>query len=586
MNRSLCSLFTFLAVVLLGLFLQLPRAALTPQESDGGEYALAAMTGGVLHPPGYPLYSKITHELVKLYPENPYHTLAVFSAVSQSLAGGALFLAANSLSGNSIVAASVAVAWAFHEPSLRVGTNAEVFGMHHLLIGLMIFFWIFLRKRNVSDFCFSLFSGLTFGIACSHHQTAVFWAPVLLSLLCERAGGFNKKFVRLAVFTLLGFALGFTPYLLLLGEQNNLTNRAPQNLQELLRYVLRLDYGSFSLKAGGDENEVSYFAHFVRVSAPVLPLFFSSILIGLVLALRKRSALLIGFLAAVLLHLWFAQKLIISSHERIYAEWIMRFYPLITLSLALYFSLCVSFFPRKILLTMIIAAALVVPPLLVLKKSLDGADAKSDQVIMAEINAVLSEIPQKTIFMSNLDRLSMGLLYQQLLTKNQKEIIVVVAPHSAKLNYQEQLALYLPALGEPKPQTLKEFVDRARAAGYGVYSYQGTLPAEGYKAVTKGITTEWVPENSSAAPLEKTENILKLCTKFSDQLAVNRERVHSRTLVGTIFLKPLSDEAGATGSEAVRGALSSALKAFYQGDMAAVRNICASALEKIPASKQ
>ena len=58
------------------LVLYLPRTAVGVQPGDGAEFALAAATGSLVHPPGFPVYTAITALCAKLWAGNPYATLA------------------------------------------------------------------------------------------------------------------------------------------------------------------------------------------------------------------------------------------------------------------------------------------------------------------------------------------------------------------------------------------------------------------------------------------------------------------------------------------------------------------------------
>jgi hypothetical protein len=113
---------------LLSFALYEPRCALTPQESDGGEYATAAVTGSIVHEPGYPVYMALARIIIEVFePANPYYALALFSSLCQAGAVALLFLILKRFSVSSGISFLAALAWGMYGPVFRLATDTEVF---------------------------------------------------------------------------------------------------------------------------------------------------------------------------------------------------------------------------------------------------------------------------------------------------------------------------------------------------------------------------------------------------------------------------------------------------------------------------
>lgn len=158
------------------------RAAIGVQESDGAEIAFQAVNAGVLHPPGFPIISLMSIPLVRLFPINPYETLAIFSAFCQCLATFILYLTCHRL--NSLLfSIAIALSWLLFPATLRSATDTEVFALNNLLFSITCFFSLnaITEKRSgallLSTFCF--------GLAVSNHHMSVLALPFILIALWQ-----------------------------------------------------------------------------------------------------------------------------------------------------------------------------------------------------------------------------------------------------------------------------------------------------------------------------------------------------------------------------------------------------------------
>ena len=241
------------------LALLLPLAARTLQEGDGAEIAYQALMAGVLHPPGFPLYSLLSIPLVQIFSENPYHTLAIFSVVCQSLAAVMIFLTANLFVRSRIISLAISLSWILFPATIRTATDCEVFCLNNFLVSLFCFLacrYLLTKKGSPFLIAFCL------GLAWSDHHISVFFTPLLIAV------GFKNFQFKKSLLMILGLTLGMTPYLYLIFRIYYPTETIffpLENLKDFSDYFFRVAYGTFNLKAGEGSEDLSYIWHFFEL---------------------------------------------------------------------------------------------------------------------------------------------------------------------------------------------------------------------------------------------------------------------------------------------------------------------------------
>ena len=94
---------------------------------DSPDLITAAVTLGVAHPPGYPLFTMLGH-LFSLFPVGPIpFRVNLLSVVCNALTAGVVFLTALRLSGSRIAAVLAALVLALNPTFWRWSLAAEVF---------------------------------------------------------------------------------------------------------------------------------------------------------------------------------------------------------------------------------------------------------------------------------------------------------------------------------------------------------------------------------------------------------------------------------------------------------------------------
>jgi hypothetical protein len=228
-------------------------AAKTVQGLDCGEFITVAATGGVAHPPGYPLFTFLCRVFCAAIPVS---TMAFRASLVSSL------MAAGTLSLLSIATAittkrifdGVFVSLLLGTSSLfwRYATVCDVFAMHAFAVAASIAAasYIIVNQRFTQRGFLLL--GLTLALGIAHHHTIIFVLPIhilaVMSLLWS-SKQWNRKFRLLAIFASASL-LGFLAYGLLLipGGKWHWGNVA--TVSQLFRHFLRSDYGTFRLAPG------------------------------------------------------------------------------------------------------------------------------------------------------------------------------------------------------------------------------------------------------------------------------------------------------------------------------------------------
>jgi hypothetical protein len=217
---------------------------------DSGELIGAVATGGIIHPPGYPLYAA----LGRLFLLVPHGSLAwrlnLFSAVCDALAAGALFVAVARWSRSRWGGLVAAGLFAFAPIVWMYAITAEVFALNNLFVALLIL--VAVRYDETRDKRVAYAGALTSGLALANHQTVLFViAPLAVWMLWVGRRDLLRLRPLLALVAL--FAVGLLPYLLLLlGRQGDamVSWGATRTWPGFLTHVLRREYGALHVVEG------------------------------------------------------------------------------------------------------------------------------------------------------------------------------------------------------------------------------------------------------------------------------------------------------------------------------------------------
>ena len=227
-----------------------------PPGHDSAELIAAAASGGIAHPPGYPLYTMLGHILCQLNLASPILTMNLLAALCGALAVGFLAAALSLFTSSARMGTAAAAIFAVAVTPWRLSVGAEVFSLHLAFVAALLFLaalWRVHEARRLWLGC----AALVFGLAGAHHQTIVLLLPPLAAFVWQsrreeskgdkvrRPWGWTWWAPALA-------ALGLAPYLYLpwkAAQHPALNWGNPSTWDGFWWVVLRRGYGGLQLSA-------------------------------------------------------------------------------------------------------------------------------------------------------------------------------------------------------------------------------------------------------------------------------------------------------------------------------------------------
>jgi hypothetical protein len=214
---------------------------------DSGELTAAALTGGVPHPSGYPLFALLARLFAALpLGHSPVWRVNLLCAVSTAAAGALLCAVVQSWTRNAAAGLLAAALFGTSPLAWSHATSAEVFGLNAMFVALAFHLWMrverSLARRDV--FALLLASGLAM---CNHHTFVFVGAPLVLRSLWVTRRTLGARGVAVALACGL---LGLVPYFYLVSASASTAAVSwgdQTSLAGLVAHFLRLNYGTFSM---------------------------------------------------------------------------------------------------------------------------------------------------------------------------------------------------------------------------------------------------------------------------------------------------------------------------------------------------
>jgi hypothetical protein len=236
----------FLAFLFLG---TLYIATLHPSVAGGdtGELTAAALTGGVPHPSGYPLFALLARLFAALpLGHSPAWRVNLLSAVATAAAGGLVCAVVRSWTRNAAAGLLAAALFGTNPAVWSHATGAEVFGLNAMFVALGFHLWLRVERSLSRPDVFALLFASGLGM-CNHHTLVFVAAPLVLRSLWVARRNLGAKGVALA----LAFGLsGLLPYLYLMPASASAAAVSwgdESSIAGLLDHILRRNYGTFSM---------------------------------------------------------------------------------------------------------------------------------------------------------------------------------------------------------------------------------------------------------------------------------------------------------------------------------------------------
>jgi hypothetical protein len=270
--------------------LELRTAARDIVFGDSPELTGAAITLGVAHPPGYPIWTVLAHAFT-LLPIGPLpFRVSVFAVVASVACVVIVYITAWRLTRSVIAAVVSALVLALTPVVWAWSVVPEVFSLNNAiaagLIGLIVEWH---RTRRTRYFVLAAFVG---GLGMANHQTIALIGPAILWLMWDRRRAFRGG--GLLVRGALASIAGLLPYLYL----PIAASRAPawswgdiSSIQDLFAHVLRSSYGTAQLVSEGRFQGGSVVERVVALLGSFTPAEAILVAIGAVVLFRRDRTL-------------------------------------------------------------------------------------------------------------------------------------------------------------------------------------------------------------------------------------------------------------------------------------------------------
>jgi len=218
---------------------------------DSGELVGAVASGGVIHPPGYPLYALLGGLFVHLPVGSVAWRVNVLSAVCDALAAGLLYVAVAKWTASLGAGATSAAAFAFSPCIWRYAICAEVFALNNLVNVALLALAVLYDRRPERRVV--LLGAFVVGLGLSNHQTILFTAAPLAAWVLWR-GRSDLLTPRTGALLVASFGAGLLPYLALpieAARSSPVSWGASDSWAGFWTHVLRREYGTFHLAPAG-----------------------------------------------------------------------------------------------------------------------------------------------------------------------------------------------------------------------------------------------------------------------------------------------------------------------------------------------
>jgi hypothetical protein len=261
---------------------------------DGLELVASAITNGVAHPPGYPLWIVLGY-LATLVPfGSPAFRVNLTAGAYHAATVGLVYAAAYALTRRHAASIFAALLLAIGSPLFVVWSlQAEVFSLNDLFaaaIVLLCLLWL----EDARRWRLIVPLGLLFGLGLSNHQTLILLAPLVVwTAWCGRQELRADRRVPATIgFSALAFLLGFAaPYVHTIIASQTLSDvhfGVARTLPQLVDVIDRKTYGSFVLASSAEQQGGTFFSRLaVLIAAGGWPFAFIAAGIG-VLPMQRR----------------------------------------------------------------------------------------------------------------------------------------------------------------------------------------------------------------------------------------------------------------------------------------------------------
>lgn len=233
------------------LILCLPMLARSPQTGDGAEQVMAAVIGGILHPPGFPLQAWLNRLLVSVPGISPVKMLSLLSALGTALALAAIMELLRTLKVQWSARLIAAAAFGLLPSVWYLAVQPEVFGLANGLMACVLWLSVVMVVKPEPKMSQAVCSGVLCALALSQQLvTIVVFPAALLAIIYAARQPCGKRL-------LLGFVgSAVATALLLYASLRIFPVRGPwpnwgdlSSWRAVWEHAWRVEYGVFSMGA-------------------------------------------------------------------------------------------------------------------------------------------------------------------------------------------------------------------------------------------------------------------------------------------------------------------------------------------------
>jgi 4-amino-4-deoxy-L-arabinose transferase-like glycosyltransferase len=428
---------------------------------DTPEFVTVALSGGVAHPPGYPLISLIGVVFGRLSLGPLPFRIDLISVLCHTATIGLVFLIGERLTRNLWASAAGALVLAFGANFWAWSLVAETFPLNDLLVALVLYLLVLWHERPTSR-ARLIGAAAVFGLGLANHQTIALLLPAIVYLLILHRRELETDRVKLWGIFAASAVAGIVPYsyVIIAAGRHELYNWGGiQGPLDLLRQILRLDYGTGQLVSlqryiGG--TAMDRFGDFFKTINPILAVLAA---LGFAQAWRRvrwyfwTSLLAVFFTGPLFLAVANANPAVATARFAL-----VRFYLLPELILATLAALGITFIveqarrrlpaPPHWLPQAVAGAALAIAALEIVF-TYHAVDISEDHVTRSFAEDILATTPQNAILLAGGDHVVLPLAYLQAVEGRRPDVTLIIFPVLSAEWYQRELRLRHPDLNLP-----------------------------------------------------------------------------------------------------------------------------------------
>jgi len=387
---------------------------------DSGELTAAALTMGIAHPPGYPLYIILAKLFSILVPfGNTAFEINLFSAVCASLTVMIMNILLKSIGIKTIIAVCSALSFGFINVFWSQATVARVYTLNSFLMISALYFLIrYNSSQKIKDLMLYFFFA---GLGLANHLVSVITIPAAIFIVFSRKNPeLLKPPVVLKCLSCLVPGLIMYTYLPLRSKFNpviNWGNPGSQTGKGLLEFILRKEYWNRAYVENFQDviEVVGYYLNLI----PKEFFYFGTIIIvfGIIASFKKSWRISMVLLIVFLLNIFF--MIIHASRSDIF-YW-PRYVISAFMSVGIWFAFGLNFIFSSKKISKLSFLSLLFPITLAIT-NFYGNDRSNNYLALDFNKNILEDLPENSTLMAQGDNVLFPITYLHYVEKERPDI--------------------------------------------------------------------------------------------------------------------------------------------------------------------